>query len=289
MTKYKSPLRYPGGKFGLAPFIADIIVRNGLSDGIYAEAYCGGAAIALDLVTGEFVRTAYINDADFRIYAFWDSVLHSTEHFLRLLWDARLDMAEWHRQKEILDNYSDYDLLEVGFATFFLNRCNWSGILSGGPIGGYNQKSNWSLDARFAKKELAKRIELIALYSDRIKVTNLDALVFLNNIEGAYSPSDRLLVYLDPPYYSMGDRLYLNYYTPEDHAELARYLLHVTHLNWVLSYDDVHEIRDLYQGHRKSKTEVFYHANLRKLGRELIMHSPTLQSREPPNKLLADK
>jgi DNA adenine methylase len=282
---HRSPLRYPGGKSGLAPFIAEIIVRNGLSDGVYAEAYCGGAGVALDLLAREIVNIIHINDVDFRLYAFWHSILYSTDRFLNLLWDVRVEISEWWRQKRILDNHRLHDPLEVGFATFFLNRCNRSGILSGGPIGGYKQQSKWSLDVRFPRKELAKRVENVALYANRIKVTNLDALIFLKNIEKKYYPNVRLLVYLDPPYYSMGDRLYINYYTPADHAELAKYLLHNTRLNWVLSYDDVREVRKLYQGFPKNKTDVVYHAHLRKRGRELIMHSPRLQSINPPRNL----
>lgn len=282
MVKYLSPLRYPGGKRVLTPFVSNILITNGLSDGIYGEAYCGGAGIALELLTKELVRTININDIDYRIFAFWESIIKDTEQFLKLLNKKSINVREWKRQKAILDNPHDYNLLEIGFATFYINRCNRSGILNGGPIGGYEQHGKWGIDARFSKKELAERIEFIALYSDRIKVWNLDAIDFLKDvvIEEAKSKNP-FFVYLDPPYYSMGDSLYLNFYKKEDHAELAKFLQNIDNLHWVLTYDDVPEIRKLYRNLTIIESEVLYSAQTHKTGRELVILSPNLEVASP--------
>lgn len=277
MLRHKSPLRYPGGKAALAPFVTDMIVRNGLADGSYAEPYCGGAGVALELLTGEIVRTIYLNDADQRIYAFWHSILYDTERFLRLLWDTPLSVSEWKKQKEIMNRSDASDMLSTGFSTFYLNRCNRSGILSAGPIGGFRQNGKWTIAARFPKAELAKRIHSLANYSNRITLSNLDALVFLTNLEQNLQATKKMLVYLDPPYFSMGDRLYLNYYTHEDHRELAKHM-HSCNLKWILSYDDVSEIRRLYQGFPIKRATLTYHANVRKKGRELMVFDPDLDS-----------
>ena len=50
---------------------------------------------------------------------------------------------------------------ELGFATFYMNRTNRSGIIKGGVIGGLQQNGNWKLDARFNKDNLIKRISKI--------------------------------------------------------------------------------------------------------------------------------
>ena len=183
MLRHKSPLRYPGGKVCLAPLVTDIIVRNKLVDGSYAEPYCGGAGIGLELLTGEFVKTIYLNDADYRIYAFWSSIINDTENFLRLLRDTPINVTEWRHQKVIMNNFDVNDMLSVGFATFYLNRSNRSGILNAGPIGGYKQIGNWKLTARFSKDELTKRILFLSNYSNRIKLSNFDALIFLSHLE----------------------------------------------------------------------------------------------------------
>jgi DNA adenine methylase len=67
----------------------------------------------------------------------------------------------------------------LGFATFYLNRTNRSGILNGGIIGGRDQTGQWKIDARYNARELVRRIESIANLRDRIKLTRQDALKFL--------------------------------------------------------------------------------------------------------------
>lgn len=47
---YYSPLRYPGGKGKLAPFMKKIIDATGHKGGIYIEPFAGGAGVALDLL-----------------------------------------------------------------------------------------------------------------------------------------------------------------------------------------------------------------------------------------------
>jgi len=276
MNPYKSPLRYPGGKSALAPYVADLINHNNLADCTYAEAYCGGAGVALELVTREVVQKALINDADFRIYAFWRSVFQETEELLKLLHDTPVHIREWHKQKAILTDYRNHAPVIVGFAAFFLNRTNRSGILSGGPIGGYKQQGPWTLTARFSKSDLASRIEFLAQYSNRIKPSNLDALVFLRQLRHKHPAAARLFTYLDPPYYSMGDRLYLNYYSSNDHAQLARHLSNQRSLKWLLSYDDVSPIRGLYARFRMVPASIAYHLQARKIGQELMIFAPTL-------------
>ncbi|MCV4803588.1 DNA adenine methylase, partial [Escherichia coli] len=64
---------------------------------------------------------------------------------------TEVTMDEWFRQKDIINNPKDHDLLTIGFSTFFLNRTNRSGILKGGVIGGKNQEGKWKLDARYNK------------------------------------------------------------------------------------------------------------------------------------------
>lgn len=54
--------------------------------------------------------------------------------------------------KNILLNSEKHSMLEIGFATFFLNRTNRSGILKAGVIGGKAQLGKWKIDVRFNKK-----------------------------------------------------------------------------------------------------------------------------------------
>src|ERR1039457_4304275 len=85
-----SPLRYPGGKGKLAPFVKHILEVNGLLDGEYVEPYAGGAGIAIELLLQEYVTRVHINDISRPIYAFWNSVLNYTDSLIRLVRDTPL-------------------------------------------------------------------------------------------------------------------------------------------------------------------------------------------------------
>ena len=155
---------------------------------------------------------------------------------------------------------------------FFLNRTNHSGILNGGMIGGRAQKGTWKVGARFNKPELLRRIKRIGSYKNRIHLTQLDAIDFLNQRK----PSRDSLVYLDPPYYRAGARLYLNAYRPDDHAEVRKSVRELA-ASWVVSYDDVPAIRKLYKSVRARHLSLQHTARCSKIGKEVLFFSPRLK------------
>jgi DNA adenine methylase len=266
-----SPLRYPGGKQILTGPLADLIEANGLEGKTYLEPYAGGAGAALSLLFAENVDKIKINDADPAIYAFWHSILEKTEGFLKLLRETPLSVDEWLVQKKIYLT-ERRSLLKLGFATFFLNRCNRSGIIPhAGIIGGLEQMGAWKLDARFNKVELERRISKIALYGDRIEVHNLDALEFLDKFANSKSAWEESFVYLDPPYFVKGSQLYLSYYDFDDHARLAKYLTNKAKFSWALTYDDAIEIRSLYESLTIMPFDLRYSASSSRTGKEILI------------------
>jgi len=278
MGNIASPLRYPGGKTTLAGFLAGVIKANKMQDGIYAEPYAGGAGAAISLLLSEKVSRVVLNDKDRSIYAFWRAILNQTEQFLDMLESTPVTVEEWRRQREVYKNPRRHGQLRLGFATFFLNRCNRSGIVvTGGPIGGQDQKGKWKIDARFNRTTLRDRIERIELYRERIEVHNLDALDFLRGVVRPITrKQNRCLVFLDPPYYAKGRDLYLNAYDHADHAALARFLRRTRFFRWVLTYDNVSQIRDLYATLDPQEFDLSYSAYERRTGRELLIHDPRL-------------
>src|ERR1043165_4723732 len=154
-VRHLSPLRYPGGKGRLAPFVQLLFEQNKLMDGYYVEPYAGGAGVGLSLLLMEYASRIYINDISKPVHAFWKTLLHDTDALCRKIRDKKVTPEEWRRQRNILHNFKDYSPSSVAFATFFLNRTNRSGILhSGGMIGGNDQIGEWKLDARYNKPEL---------------------------------------------------------------------------------------------------------------------------------------
>lgn len=273
--RYNSPLRYPGGKAKLANFVKAIFRANNLLDGVYAEPYAGGAAIALALLFEEYATSIYLNDIDPAVHAFWYAVLHETDALCRLVRDTRPTPREWERQRRIYTSAATELPLALGFAAFFLNRTNRSGIIdSAGMIGGREQGGRWKLDARYNRPELADRIERIARYRDRIRLSNLDAAEFL--VQTAAALPVKSLIYLDPPYYVKGQRrLYASYYEEEDHIKITE-LLPALPFHWLVSYDSAPAIRRLYRGYRSVTYKLRYTAAERQQGTEVMFFSPNL-------------
>lgn len=274
-SKYYSPLRYPGGKASLYDFLVKTLKENHIVDGEYAEGFAGGAGAALKLLMLEDVYKIHLNDSDQLVYSFWYSVLNHTEELCRKIADTDINLQEWSFRKEIMKDkmlQKKLDIVELGFTSFFLNRCNRSGILKAGVIGGLEQSGKWKIDARYNKEDLISRIQQIAYYKERISLYNQDILDFLKSINKMKTDS-KIFTYLDPPYVVQGKELYRHYFKEEKHKELADYLQRRYNHLWLVSYDDHPLIHKSYREVSKNIFEFNYYANRTKVGRELVISS----------------
>lgn len=273
MNLITTPLRYPGGKGKLTDYIKLVFEENDLLDGHYVEPYAGGAGIALNLLMLEYASCIHLNDLDPSVFAFWHSVINSSDALCKMIREAKLDMSEWRRQKAIHKDLDGHSLLELGFSTFYLNRTNRSGIITGGAIGGNLQTGTWKLDARFNKVELCRRVEKIAFHRSRIRLYNLDA---ANLITGVLpSLPEKTLVYFDPPYYLKAERLYENHYSHADHVKISK-LVRKLKTPWIVSYDHRPEILEIYKGLPTISYGMNYSASDRYKGSEVMFFSGKL-------------
>lgn len=216
---FYSPLRYPGGKSKLTAYVVETLKLNELEGGTYVEPFAGGCAIAWYVLLEGYVENVWINDLDPAIHAFWYSVLNRTDDLCQLIETTDVTIEEWHIQKAIYTNDST-NSLELGFATFFLNRTNRSGIIKAGVIGGLEQNGNYLLDCRFNKERLIEQIRAIAARRDNIILTKLDATQFID--EYLSSIDGPCLVNIDPPYYIKGKGLYQNFFEHDDTIVFSR-------------------------------------------------------------------
>jgi DNA adenine methylase len=251
------------------------MLRNGLEGADYAEPYAGGAGVALELLLAGTASHIHLNDSSEHVYAFWRSVIEEPEEFCRRIAAASLTVEDWKAHREVVRNPKGHDLVELGFSTFFLNRCNRSGVLGGGLIGGLAQEGRWLMDARFPRNELIQRIEGIATKADRISVTNLDAEDFMASHASASLPEDTL-IYCDPPYYERAERLYLDSYRREDHLRLSRAIQDGVSHRWLVSYDGHPDIIAMYADRRKFTYSLQYSASRSYKGREVFIFSDDL-------------
>lgn len=258
MNRYCTPLRYPGGKQRLAPFIVDVLKANDLVGGHYAEPYAGGAGVAIHLLLTGHVQHIYLNDSSQPVYAFWRSIQRDPDSFCGKIASASLTIDEWRRQKHIITYPRSFTQEELGFSLFYLSRCNRSGIPNAGVIGGLTQQGRWKMDARFPRNELIRRIEAIAARKKQITITNLDAEEFI--CRRVPSIPRKSLVYCDPPYFHQANRLYLNHYGAKDHVRLAATIQRKLKRHWLVSYDNVPAVRKCYSERRSFFYTVQYNA-----------------------------
>lgn len=282
-----SPLRYPGGKAALAPFLKAVLSINGLTDVAYAEPYCGGAGAALDLLFSEVADRIYLNDIDPAIYSIWRTIVREPDTLCDAIEGAELSIDEWHTQRAYYLSQRNRAGPRLAFAALYLNRTNRSGILGARPIGGLKQDGPWKLDARFNKAALIGKVQRIAKYGSRIHVSKLDALDFLDQVVNPLGKKS--LVYLDPPYFVQGQNLYVNHYSPDDHAAIAHFVHKKLRVPWVVSYDQHPEIERLYETCERVDYGIRYSAQARYFGRELVVLSQKLHLPENIDPLAAGR
>ena len=272
---FHSPLRYPGGKNKLAKFIATICHENGIMDH-YVEPYAGGASVALHLLLNDYVRRVTINDLDRSIYAFWYTVLNDHNKLCDRIEKIPITIENWKIAREIQKDKNTASLFELGFSTFFLNRTNYSGVINGGVLGGINQNGNDLIDCRFNKKELIRRITEIGNKKSKIHLYNMDAVGLIKHIQRR-SKHDETIYYFDPPYYLKGASLYMNHYKPDDHKVLAYEIRKIRRAKWLVTYDNVPQITDIYHSNLSTEYTLYHSAHRMHVGKEIMIFSKNLK------------
>jgi DNA adenine methylase len=237
----------------------------------YAEPFAGGAGLALPLLFNSHVSDVYLNDIDPAIWSFWYAVLHRTNEFIERIENLEVSVSEWNRQKEIYREANCESPFDLGFAAFFLNRTNRSGIIkSGGVIGGLNQEGKYKIDCRFNKKDLIRRITRIAKYRNRIHLSAMDGIDFIKESK-KLCPRNTFFC-IDPPYFHKGSSLYTSFYGLKDHRRLAEAVLRLAG-KWIVTYDDCEEVRSMYDTACKENLDIRYSASLKRVGKEILIHN----------------
>lgn len=272
MTFY-SPLRYPWWKNKLSKFLAKVCIDNKIN-GHYVEPYAWWASVALFLLIEWFVERITINDKDRSIYAFWYSVLFETNKLISKINETEITIENRYIQKNIQKNKDNESLLDLWFSTLFLNRTNRSWIINAWPIGWKHQSWKYRINCRFNKKEIIKKIKLIAQYKDNIVLENLDALDLVSKIK----KTKNTVFYFDPPYYLKWQSLYLNAYNSSDHKKVSNVIKKFKNVKRIVSYDDVEEINKLYKGYRKIQYSFKHTAYKSRVWMEILFFSDNINN-----------
>ena len=205
----------------------------------FSDCFVGGGSVLLEVAKQYPTLDLYANDKDYSVYCFW-KIIADTNH---LPLGELLQLMSVQPTIELFDQLRETKAtneIEHAYRAIFFNRCCFSGILSSGAIGGKLQSGKYKVDCRYNFNKLKeKMLACHSLLSGRTLVSNND----FNNHQ--YLTITNQPIYLDPPYVKKGNALYPQGMQIEEHQQLSA-ILH-KRKNWLLSYDDCQEVRDLYQ------------------------------------------
>lgn len=268
-----SPLRYPGGKRRLVPYLAAALAENNLRPDLFVEPYAGGASVSLELLHLDFVERAVISDLDPMVNAFWETVVTDIDWLCEQVESVPLSLSEWERMKKTRFRCRR----SLALACLYLNRTSFNGALhnSAGPIGGKAQTSEYDIGCRFPRARLVSRLRACADLADRIDVVPAqDAMFTVREArERARREESSVFFYLDPPFWAKSSSLYRRSFTELAHERLADQL-HWLQDHFLLSYDPAPEIVDLYTGHTAgtvAEIELLYSGSSRSAGTEMVI------------------
>lgn len=235
LKKRLSPLRYPGGKSKLIDFLYHMLQTENLD--IFIEVFAGGASLGLALLDAGKINQLVLNDIDPAVHAFWHVILTNPEYLIQKIRDTSINLSEITNAREQIAKPDSQE--QMAWAFFILNRTCFSGIISANPMR--------DLTARYNPDKLIQRIQRIAELASKIKLYNQDCCEFLENY--AYW-HDKTTLFIDPPYYQKGPKLYTNAFDKCSHAKLAQVLNNLyTSMpgpDIIITYDDCPEIKSLY-------------------------------------------
>lgn len=235
-NKFRSPLRYPGGKQRAIGQIANYFPSKAQE---YREPLVGGGSVYFYARSINLCEKYWINDAFAELISFWQIVQnHDTcEALMKDLHKFHSEHNSAQELKKIYERFKDEfapDNYRQAFLFFFFNRVSFSGTTK---AGGFSSAASLLRFTQSSIERLKDMPEALA----NTKISNSD---FSELIE---SPGDDVFVFLDPPYYTAkklyGPKGSLHQF---DHDKLANLLKETNH-KFLITYDDCPEIRDLYR------------------------------------------
>ena len=215
LNKRISPYRYPGGKTKLIEYLYTHLQESKSKKLI--SPFTGGGSFELAMLDAGIVEELHLNDLDTGGFSLWWVIKHMPYVLIERLKNEEPNHKDYFFAQSIIkSDYKNVDLVDAAWYSLLVNRLAYSGIVKANPMGG-KKGSKEKLLARWNPQDLVRRIERIHELSDRIEITQTDALEL---IEESYW-EDKSTIFIDPPYVEKGKDLYHCFYTKRNHQELS--------------------------------------------------------------------
>jgi DNA adenine methylase len=255
--RFRSPLRYPGGK---QKAIEQIAKRLPGRVGEYREPMVGGGSVYFHARSVGLADKYWINDLFPELVSFWLTA-QDPKSCRKLAADLERLRSSFQSADEIKEYFHKARLEEPNdryrqaLLFFFFNRVTFSGTTR---AGGFSSAASIK---RFTASSI-ERLKPLPQALAGVRISNAD---FEEVIE---TPGENVFLFLDPPYYT-ATRLYgrngnLHAF---DHERLAKSLQRSNH-KFLITYDDCDEVTDLYSWARIERWTLQYGMNNCNLQRE---------------------
>lgn len=216
LSKRLSILRYPGGKTRIINFLYNELKELNSTSKLISP-FTGGGSFELSMLDANIVEELHLNDLDFGVFSIFWVIKHMPDDLKWRLKSERPNHKSFFRARNLIrGNYRSLNILEAAWTYLLVNRLAYSGIVNANPLGGKNGTPE-KLLSRWNPDDLIKRIDRIHSLSDKITITNTDAVEL---IEEQYW-NKNATIFIDPPYFKKGKQLYNHYFRKEDHINLS--------------------------------------------------------------------
>ena len=263
MKKWKTPLRYPGGKSrAMGKLFTD---QNMPVDHIaeYREPFLGGGSPAIAFTKMYPDTPVWVNDKYYNLYCFWKMLQEQGDKLYATVMDMRKEYDTEEKAKKMFDRIrkdidEQDDMFEIAWRMYIINKCSFSGLTESSSFSKLASVRNWT---ETNMQSLPYFSRLIQYW----KITNLDYFELLTNDKNTF-------VFLDPPYdlkkdYTLagsdGESLYGKkgaMHKGFNHVEFADKLNQHESMMMV-TYNSNENIRKLFEGWRQTEWDLTYSMN----------------------------
>lgn len=235
-------LKWVGGKHTLAPFIIDKMAHHE----IYVEVFAGAMNVFLNKPNSTettSVKSSIINDINGELINFYKVI--SDEHcknamieYLRAMPYSR-DLFKQQLELYRCEAFSHVNHVYRAAVFLYLNATSFNGMF---------QSFAHRTDHPYDINEINKICKMVfnKFHTGNVTIENMHFKDLIKRYD-----KDNVLFYLDPPYWvtatPKGNKYYEYVMTKEEHTELRDILAKLVHAKWLMSYDDVPEVRELYK------------------------------------------